>query len=146
MTAFTAQVLDPGSSYYDERRQRLIRVPAGHHAIRCMACSWSVNIPARQGRDRAEQLRRDHLLSTHLTQLNNGTVVLTEIPPLFTAVPSSSGSEVARSPSARGTSVGCGGERGTTEQMEALTPPASKFSRGDIPASARTVVPTSRTG
>lgn len=81
--AFTAQVLDPGAVYFDERRARLITVPDSHYAVRCLACAYTVNLPTRQGRDRAEETRRAHLLSAHLTALRTGAVVLTETPPLF---------------------------------------------------------------
>lgn len=60
--------------------------------------------------------------------------------------PSSSGSVVASSPSGQPMRAAVEGELGTTVQMEAPTPPASKFSRGDIPASARLGRPKSRSG
>lgn len=60
--------------------------------------------------------------------------------------PSSSGSVVASSPSGRIAGTAVEGELGTTEQMEAPTPPASEVQSGRHPGERRTVVPTSRSG
>lgn len=92
MNAFTARVLEPGSAYFDPRRERIVHVPLSHYAIACQACSDTVLVPRRQGRDRAEKLRRDHLLSAHLTQVGTGAVVLTPVPGVF-VVPELAASE-----------------------------------------------------
>lgn len=89
MDALTAVIHEPGSMYFDARRQRLVRVPLTHHGIRCQTCHWSVHIPTSHGRERAEQLRRDHLTSVHFSGLLSGRVVLTPVPDSLAEVASS---------------------------------------------------------
>lgn len=83
MISFTARVVDPGMYYENRRNRQMVRVPLTHHAVVCGACAYAVHVPTRLGRDHAEQLRRDHLLTAHLSKVCTGAIVLTEAPPLF---------------------------------------------------------------
>lgn len=86
MTPLTARIVEPGELYHDPRIYRLVRVPHTHIGIRCEACVWSLHIPEHHGRDRAEQLRREHLKTAHLTDLITGRVVLSETACTFSTV------------------------------------------------------------
>lgn len=78
------------------------------------------------------------------------TITFVGSAPLFilkTIEPSSSGSVAASSPSAREISGAVEGELGATEQMEgAYSARFPSEHRGDIPVSASSVAPTSRSG
>lgn len=124
MSSFTARVVDPGMYYENRRNRQMVRVPLTHHAVVCGACAYAVRVPTRLGRDHAEQLRRDHLLTAHLSKVCTGAIVLTEAPPLFataalTEPESASEQSEERHMSLRGdANVPAGSVNGTVEHDE----------------------------
>lgn len=73
----TARIAEPGSSYFDQRTGRIVRLSVNHAAVVCEACEYVVHLPTKYGRDYHEEVRRRHLTTAHLSGLISGRVVLT---------------------------------------------------------------------
>lgn len=74
VTARSAHIVEAGG--YVRHRDGVRRVPTNHLGVWCELCEWSVTVPRSHGWDYADNLRREHLGTAHLSSLIAGAAVL----------------------------------------------------------------------